>query len=354
LPGFFVAAFEAEGDRHAVILTGSGGEPLYTRTFTDWGDRLERLLIEEAEIPEGNIARIGDDLSTRTIPVSLGGIETVFEEMKTKIQHSDELLIFLIGHGSYIAGESRFNIPGKDLTAEGLAGMLENIEVSRLILVNTTASSAGFINALSGRDRIIVTATKSVNERNATRFMESFLQGLEDGSADRNRDGRISLLEASRQAAHLTGDWFERQGYLLTEHPLIDDNGDALGSRLIPEEAEGPMAVEMPLGEGVVLDGSLAGRYFLKDFSFPPEVPDELARRYTDALDEVERIKGLKSEKDATAYRANLEPLLIEAARAHREIRRIINALESDIEAGPQAVPDSSRKAETAPNVPRQ
>ncbi len=260
------------------------------------------------------------------------------------------MLVFLIGHGSFIAGESRLNIPGKDLTADALGEMLGELHVARLIVVNSSASSAGFINALSGDDRIIVTATKSVNERNATQFMESFLQGLEDGSADQNRDGRISLLEASRQAAQLTQDWYDGQGYLLTEHPLIDDNGDGLGSRLIPEVTDGAMAVEIPVGEGVVLDGGLAGRYFLKDFSFPSEVPEYLAQRYTDILDEVERIKHTKSEFDPPAYRAVLEPLLIKAAGTHREIRRIVDALKP----ASDSYSEHSRKAEPTSDVPSQ
>lgn len=340
----------AEGERHVLILSGSGGESFYSRTFEDWSERLKSFLVREAEIASTNLVQLSDQATTPSLQPTLENIESTITTMREQVRPEDELLVFMIGHGSYIAGESRFNVPGPDLTAERLKKLLAPVDVSRLVVVNSTASSAGHINALSADGRIIVTATKSVNERNATQFMESFLQGLEDGSADRNRDGRISLLEAARQAAHLNRDWFESQGYLVTEHPLIDDNGDGLGTRLIPEEEGGPAAAEYVAGEGVALDGALAGRYFLKDFSFPPEVPDALAQRYIDTLDRVEALKSEKAAYDADAYRAKLEPLLIEAARTHRQIRRLMNQTSPEVRSGP----NDDGKANPTPNVSRQ
>lgn len=339
-----------DGERYVLILSGSGGESFYTRAFADWSDRLELFLIREGQTPASHILRLQDAPTTPSLQPTLQRIGQTLDDIANRADAADELLIFMIGHGSYIAGESRFNIPGRDLTAEALNAMLAPLPVSRLIVVNSTAASAGFINALSAEERIIVTATKSVNERNATRFMESFFQGLEDGSADRNRDGRISLLEASRQAAHLTRDWFEDQGYLVTEHPLIDDNGDGLGTRLIPETEGDPTATEYVAGEGVALDGALAGRYFLKDFSFPPEVPAQLADHYIETLDAVEILKDEKSEHQPEAYRALMEPLLIEAARTHRRIREIMAQSPPAVTAGA----NEERKADPPTDVPRQ
>ncbi len=70
-------AFAGEGERYAVIVTGSGGEISYTRTFRDWGDRLQRFLIHESEIPEGNIVRFEDSSSTQALPVSVEQIDSM-------------------------------------------------------------------------------------------------------------------------------------------------------------------------------------------------------------------------------------------------------------------------------------
>lgn len=338
LASLFPASAGAASPSTVIMVQGSGGEEAYSHEFTDWARRLRAWLIAEGGIAGDRVLWLGQEASTDGSafdgPATLDGIRAAMARSIAGLPPDAELMIFLIGHGAHVAGESRFMIPGPDLSAPALAEMLVNAGERPIILVNASASSAGFINALSGPGRIIVTATRSVNERNATRFMESFLQGLEDGSGDENRDGRISLLEAARQAERLTAAWFAGQGYLVTEHPLIDDNGDRLGTRLIPVDPGDPAATDSP-GEGAALDGSAAARYFLRDFSFPPEVPEELVQNYIGLLDRIEGVKSEKSAMEPTQYRARLEPLLIDAARAHREIRRIVDR--AKLEAGSAA-----------------
>ena len=71
-------------------------------------------------------------------------------------------------------------------------------------------------------------------------------------------------------------------------------------------------------------DGALAARLFLKDFAYPPTVPRELIDRYRDAIDAVEALKARKSQTPPDKYAAELEALLIRAARLNREIHRAI------------------------------
>jgi hypothetical protein len=325
LCGISAAPASAEPQRFALIVCGNPGEADYGRRFADWASRLEKLFAGPMEIPPDRMMRLGGDPGGNSTPPDIDAVRQAFGELESRVGPGDDLLVFLIGHGTTIRGESRFLLSGADLTPEALGGMLEPLHPRRLILVNATASSAAFINFLSGPDRIVVTATKSVDEINATEFMEHFLQGIETGSADRNRDGRISLLEAARQAALLTAAWYEGEGFLPSEHPLIDDNGDGLGTRLIGGVQGEPEAVDYPTAEGVRLDGAVAAQYFLKDYSFPPEVPESLASAYLDLLREIEDLKSRKAGMPAAEYRSALEARLIEAAKTHREIRRIID-----------------------------
>jgi hypothetical protein len=318
----------ATEDRYVLIVCGNPGEPRYEQRFADWSARLERLFVGSLELPEDRLIRVCADIAKEAPPPDLEALRMAIDGLHSRLGPDDDLLIFLIGHGSIIRGEPRFLLRGTDLTPEKLQSMFEPLRPRSLVLVNAAASSAGFINTLSGPDRLIVTATKSVDEINATEFMEHFLRGLETGSADLNRDGRISLLEAARQAATLTSAWYESEGFLPSEHALIDDNGDALGTRLLAGPQEAPVAVDYPTGEGVRLDGAAAARYFLKDYSFPPEVPESLSSGYLELLKRIEELKARKAELPAARYRRELEGLLIEAAKTHREIRRIIDASE--------------------------
>ena len=92
------------------------------------------------------------------------------------------------------------------------------------------ASASGeFIKPLSGRGRVVVTATRSGQEQNATRFPEHFIAALASREADADQNGRVSVLEAFDYASRLTAEQYKRAGRLATEHALLDDSGDGVG-----------------------------------------------------------------------------------------------------------------------------
>ena len=92
---------------------------------------------------------------------------------------------------------ARFNLPGPDLTAAEFARLLDRLAAQPVVFVNTASSSGGFVAALSGKDRTIITATKTDGERNQTRFGEFFAEALRPPTdADSDKDGRVSVLEA--------------------------------------------------------------------------------------------------------------------------------------------------------------
>ena len=75
----------------------------------------------------------------------------------------------------------------------------------------------------------MITATRSGQETNATRFTEFFIAALGAADADTDQDGQISVLEAFNYANRLTADFYLRAGRLATEHALLEDNGDGIG-----------------------------------------------------------------------------------------------------------------------------
>ena len=101
-----------------------------------------------------------------------------------------------------------------------------------VVFANTASASGGFIEPLSGPNRLILTATRSGRERNATAFGEFFVEALAAGAddADVDKDGRVSLLEAYEYARGGVERMYEQEDRLLTEHALLDDDGDGVGS----------------------------------------------------------------------------------------------------------------------------
>ena len=93
-----------------------------------------------------------------------------------------------------------------------------------------------------------------------------------------------------------------------------------------------PGDVEDRQDDGEEVDGELAARTWLRDFSFPPEVPKDLIDTYLTNLDAVEELKSRKDDLDPTAYMEQLEKHLVAAARANAEIRKIVATTQSELE----------------------
>ena len=323
----------ARAASYHVILCGSGGEPEFSATYKSWGTRLQDVLVGQLGVPEDRVVLLTEGLNEDPPPLtttSLESIRDIFGALSGRVTAADELFTYIIGHGSYLKNVSKFHIPGEDLTAEEFDSLLEAIPAKRMIIVNGTSSSAGFVNVLSGEGRVICVATKSVSEINATEFMGFFIEGLEDGSADRDHDERISILEACEQASELTASWYVSESLIATEHALLDDNGDGLGSRLPIEVFAADADEESEKDAEEVLDGALARESFVKDYSFHADVPQELIDTYLGALEAVNALRLNKAELAEDDYFARLEEILLKAARANREIRSFDPAHSSD------------------------
>ena len=328
---------------HAIIC-GTGGDEQFEKRFNDWGDRLRTVLTTRLYIAEDRVALLKSEVTIEKVEVEVGdgldaavadssleqlaytptnreSIRSLFADYAGQLTEDDNLFLYFIGHGSYIKRESKFNIAGPDLTATELNDLFDQLPARRIVVVNAMSRGAGFVNVLSGDNRVICTATKSVEESNAPEFMEYFIQGLEDGSADQDRDDRISILEACQQASALTQGWYLTEGFVPTEHALIDDNGDKRGSRLPLGIAFEETEVRSGSLPEVPLDGALATKSFLKDYVFPANATPEQIARYVEALDEVATLKKRKAAMAVEEYYQMLEALLVEAATANRLIR---------------------------------
>lgn len=288
-----------------LIVCGSGSQEEYRARFAEWGERLRAALVDEMHHAAKNVYLLTE--SSPTTPSSLGNVAATIGQFARRLAADDRLFVYLIGHGSFRDGIAKLNLPGSDLSAGALDSLLRELTVERIVVVNAASASAAFINVLSGPGRIICTSTRSAEERNATWFAEYLIQALEEGSADQNRDERISVLEACRQAAVLTQARYAGENLIATEHALLDDDGDGLGLRL-------------PL-DGMSADGALAGGTYLKDFYFPPDTPAQLVEEYRAAVDQVEAFLRKKGEMEEEEYYRSLEDLLVRAARLNREIR---------------------------------
>ncbi|MGD2069221.1 MAG: hypothetical protein PVI57_11155, partial [Gemmatimonadota bacterium] len=244
-------------DVHLVLVTGLGGDPAYTETFHDWASTFRRGALEAGVRPE-RIAWFAEDPDRAPDAITgrstLENLEAHLERLASAAGRDDRVLLVLIGHGTSRNEEARFNLPGPDLTGAALADLLGAFGTRTVAVVNTAPSSGPWIQALAGPDRIVVTATKTARERNETQFGGFFARAFRGQEADLDKDERVSLLEAFRFTAREVERHYEEQGLLLTEHAVLEDDGDGRGTERFGEEggSEAARDDEPPTDDGAL------------------------------------------------------------------------------------------------------
>ncbi len=306
-----------QGLQYGLVIAGLGGEKKYVDRNLAWALGFYDVLNSDHGFSEDRLTLLVED------PAAAGGqpaVKSTLEEIQGAlsalarlVRPEDDLFILLIGHGSATGTGARLNIPGPDLTAGMLRDALEEIRGRYTVVINGASSSAPFIDALSGPRRVIVTATKSGSERLSTVFPEHLLASLTEEAGDLDKNGRVSVLESFVYAKNKTAEWYAGQGLLATEHPLLDDNGDGRGSR-----EPGPGGT----------DGVLAGRVHFGRRSIPALTtgsPGErsLRARMEELRVSIDELKATKDRLDPEEYAALMENLLIELARASRQLRTL-------------------------------
>src|SRR6202140_4756979 len=202
-----------------VTIAGLGGEPEYEQRFAGWASDLDKIFKSE---PSSQVTTLSGAQATRA------AIEGKRGDLAKQTKADDHLVLLLIGHGSFDESDYKFNIPGPDITATELASLLDKIPAQQAV-INMTSASGGGIAILQKPKRILITATKSGTEKNATVFPRYFIEGLRDPAADADKNEVITVLEAFRYAEAKTAKFYEEAKRLSTEHPLLEDTGKGDG-----------------------------------------------------------------------------------------------------------------------------
>ena len=319
------AAAESQGVGRARVLIVSGvtGEPQYATAFAKQATTMIDALTKRFGIPESNIVYLAETTAGESAKAKATSTkENVERELKALADQSkngDVLFVMLIGHGSGEDAATRFSLPGPDMTAADFAKILDTVDGATIAFVNAASASGGFIGPLSGRNRVIATATKSGAERNQTRFATYFVQAYAGDVADADKDGRVSILEAFEYARREVARAFEAENHLLTEHAQLDDNGDRKGTGAPDaKSADGALARRVFLG-GTAGSVAAAARAASSD---PRVATLEKEKEAIEAR--IDSLRRGKASMDSTAYEKALEGLLVQLAEKNKAIREAV------------------------------
>ena len=201
-----------------LVIVGVPGDPEHAAKFQEWAASLVDTAEHKYGVPESNVTCLCGPSGR----ASAENVRKVFADLAGRARPDDDVFVVLIGHGSFDGRQASFNLPGPDLSAADYAKLIDAIH-AHLIFVNTASASGPFVQALAGPDRTIITATRTGGERNETRFAEYFVAALADPAADRDHDGRVSMLEAFDFAKAQVENAYRQEGLVLTEHATLDD-----------------------------------------------------------------------------------------------------------------------------------
>lgn len=270
-----------------VIVEGLGGNDQYTAQFAEQVDAIAAATRTLSPAPTLTLFRT--DAATRE------AIIDYFAGLENTMAAGDQLIVYLVGHGSYDEHEYKFNIAGPDLTDADILAALEGVPSVNQVVVNTSSASGAAAELWQGDTRVVITATRSGVERHATRFGGFFAAALSDPAADTDKNAIVTALEAFDFADRRVRDFFDSDGRLATEHPQL------LGDR--------------------------AARFSLARLAAArPSIDDARLRTLIAERDAVSaRIEALRLARDSMApddYQSELLEIMLELARAEEAIER--------------------------------
>lgn len=286
----------ASAKLYVTIIQGLGGNQEYSKQFDQETKDIVQALTRVAG-KERVTALTGEQATRKQILAH-------FRNLQKTVTRNDRTALILIGHGTYDGRQYKFNIPGPDLTGADISALMKGNPARLQLLVNTSSASGALLNDLKSDSRIIITATRNGNERNAPRFGIYFAAALNQHSADTDKNEAVSAAEAYSYANQLTKDFYKNEGRLATEHPR--------------------------------LEGKLAGQFTLARLQPAPKASDNPAmvrllkqRRQLDQ--QIDDLKLRRGEfKTSKAYYDQLQVLLLKMSQLQDQIDTLSKGLEKN------------------------
>jgi hypothetical protein len=276
----------AQAAVRVLIVSGLGGEASYEERFQNQANAVAAAAARTGASAQDVVVLSGEQARRKNLDPEL-------KKFAASVQADDQVVVVLIGHGSFDGEEYRFNLPGPDITGSEILRFLNSMPASQMLVVNATSSSGAVIDQWKKANRVVITATKSGMERNATRFAEFWVQALTTAEADRDKNEIVTAAEAYDYAARKVADTFKSDAALATEHSRIEGKN---AERLVVAR----------LGNSALLPADAALEAMMKE--------QQAIEQQIDAL------KARKESLDREQYYNELEQVLLSLARLDRRI----------------------------------
>ena len=313
---FILPAHASSQDgRWAILVAGISGDADLQKAYLQELKDLHSILVDQLKFIGDHVYLLFDDPSMSPDLVryksTRENLAQVCREIAGRAGKDDLVFVFIEGHGNYAQKTYKLNLVGPDPDADELAEMLYSMPARRFLVVNATNTSGASLSALSGKGKIVISATKSGSEGNQTRFGSFWVDALKNNNADMDKDGRTSAYEAFHYAVQMVERYYTDAGQLQTEHPVLNDNGVAMDQARTLSEGS-----EVVLSRGTYLDEGIRR-------TLPAAITPEEQQLFDEAQvleRQIELLKQEKAELDSAEYESKLEDLLLRLARVNAKL----------------------------------
>jgi hypothetical protein len=286
-----------------VTVAGLGGEPDYQQRFTANANELDKVFKASSG---AHVYTLTGNQATRA------RLSETMAAIAREAKPEDDLVLTLIGHGSFDGVEYKFNLVGPDVSAAELAAMCDKVAARRQLVVNTTSASGGSVAALERPGRAVIAATKSGTEKNATVFARYWVEALEDPTTDVDKSESISALEAFQYAERKTAAFYDSQKRLATEHAVFEDTGHGEAVRV--NAAQGR--------EGALLSSITVLRIGASQAAMNDPAKRELLAKKEELEQKIDALKYQKAAMDPADYKKQLTDALLQLATVQGELEK--------------------------------
>lgn len=304
----------AKQQKMLVVVTGAAGEDEFGEQFASSAKRWLDFG-EEQKWQVFSIGKTGVGLAT-TLLTDRELLKQTLEKAAA-LPEDAEFLLIMIGHGTSVANVAKFNLVGPDVVATELSEWLKPVK-AKCIVINCSSSSGPFVTALAGKNRIVITATRSGSEQNYSRFGKYLSESISSLAADVDHDQEVSLLEAFLSASSQTERFYREEARLATEHALLDDNGDRVGTAGDFFRGVRPARTAEV---GKQLDGRVASRAILYSSPDAPKLSVEQLAERQRIEEKIDALRASKAQLNEAEYLEKLEVLCLEMAKLYRAAR---------------------------------
>jgi hypothetical protein len=256
----------ARSDR-ALIVAGLPGDDEHATVFKETAQSWRNWLTGPLQFPASGVRVLFGEHGEPSLSAGPATRQAIADEVATIRQGlapDGRLWVFFLGHANVRGKHAFFHLPGPDLRDDELGALFQGVPCREQVFWVTMAASGWFLPGLSAPGRIVITATTRDLEYNETEFPQALVEisGKPVIELDQNADGKLSVWEIFCRTSEAVEARFKSDKRAPTEHALLDDNGDKLGTEWPePAQAKSP---QQKSAKRESQDGELAKKTFLR------------------------------------------------------------------------------------------